>query len=123
MKNIICPVCKKAVVGENVYTGETINSGIDWIGKMPVYEMKYDFRKASHISFGKGYICKRCAKQMFPLGVAFKVTNDYHGKRITPFVGPWRNGFFANKDEAQAVADECNKKRYDNYSRVEEIKI
>ena len=121
MKAIECPECKKAI-GEYVYM-KSIDSGIGFVGKMPVYEMKYDYRKASHIHFGKGLLCKKCARKYFPLGVAYKVTNDYHGKRITPFVGPWRCGLFADRAEAQRSADECNRRNNSNQSRVEEIKL
>jgi tetratricopeptide (TPR) repeat protein len=79
--------------------------------------------KASHISLGEGLICKGCAKKYFPEGIAYTVTNDYHGKRITPYVGIKRTGMFAYKQEAQAMADECNRKRRDNFSRVEERKV
>ena len=119
MKEIKCPECKK-IVGEYVYQRSMTVKGL---GTMPVYDCKYDYRKASHISFGEGLICKGCARKFFPEGIAYTVTNDYHGKRITPYVGIKRTGMFAYKQEAQAMADECNRKRRDNFSRVEERKV
>lgn len=119
--DIKCPECKK-VVGKLVYM-KSIDSGIDFVGRIPCYDQKYDFRKASHIGFGKGLICKSCAKKYFPEGVAYRVTNQYHAKRITPFIGIRQSGLFATKAEAQVAVNEENKRRYDNFSKFEEVKV
>jgi len=119
MKEIKCPECKK-IVGEYVYQRSMTVKGL---GTMPVYDCKYDYRKASHISFGEGLICKGCARKFFPEGVAYKVTNDYHGKRITPYVGIKQTGLFASRKDAQATADACNRRNLSNRSRVEEVMV
>ena len=118
---IKCPECGK-VVGKLVYM-TSFDSGIDFIGRIPCYDQKYDFRRAAHVSFGKGYLCKGCAKKHFPEGIAYKVTNKYGKGRITPYIGIRRSGLFATKEEAQAAVAEENKRRYDNYSNFEEVKI
>lgn len=122
MSNVIeCPECKK-VVGKLVYM-KSVDSGIDLVGRIPCYDQKYDFRKASHIGFGRGFLCKSCAKKYFPEGVAYKVTNQYYNGRITPYIGIRHSGLFATKAEAQAAVDDNNRRRYDNYSMFEEIRI
>ena len=118
-QHIKCPECSKPI-GEYVYQR---TSKVPGLGAMNAYECKYDYRKTSHISFGRGLMCKTCARKFFPDGIAYKVTNNYHGKRITPYVGINQTGFFSNKDEAKAMANECNRKCYDNDSRVEEVRL
>lgn len=119
-KLIQCPECGKTI-GEYVYDF-TFHAG-GFIGDIPSFTMKYDYRKASRIGFGRGAICKGCARTFFPEGIAYKVTNDYHGKRITPYVGIKQTGLFASRKDAQAAADECNRRDWSNRSRVEEVKV
>lgn len=119
-KPIQCPECGKTI-GEYVY-GFTLHAG-GFIGDIPSYECKYDYKKASHIGFGRGAICKKCARTFFPEGIAYKVTNDYHGKRITPCVGIKQSGLFASRKDAQIAADECNHRSLSNLSQVEEVKV
>ncbi len=90
MDTMKCPECGREI-GKYVLTSSMTVKGI---GSVPVFDSKPDYRKAAHIGFGKGLICKRCAKQFFPDGLAYRVTVNYHGKRIAPFIGIKQTGLF-----------------------------
>ena len=116
---LTCPECRKEI-------GVQVLTKTEWIaglGAVNVYDQKHDFRKASHISFGDGLICKTCARKHFPDGVAYKVTVDYHGRRITPYVGIRRTGLFSTRKEAYYAARDMNNRCRSNNAYYEEVKL
>jgi hypothetical protein len=68
-------------------------------------------------------ICRKCAKQYFPNGTAYRVTVDYHGKRITPFIGVKRTGLFATAKEAYQAVRDMDSRNRSNMAQYEEVKI
>ena len=114
-----CPECGKDV-GVKVFD-KIMN--MKALGAIPCYHYKYDYRKSSHIGFGRGFICRKCAKGYFPEGVAYKVTVNYHGKRITPYIGINHSGLFASRKEAYYAVRDMNNRSADNFAKYEEIKI
>lgn len=92
------------------------------VGNIPCYDQKIDYRKAAHISFGVGIICKKCAKKYFPEGIAYRVTVAYGNGRITPFIGIKKRGLFATRKEAEEAAKDMGRRRADNFPTVEEVK-
>lgn len=114
-----CPECGKEI-GELVMINRMNVKGI---GSIPCYDMKLDYRKSSHIGFGRGTICRKCARKFFPDGVAYRVTVDYHGSRITPYIGIKQTGLFATRKEAEDAAKGMNSRIRDNDARYDEIKI
>jgi hypothetical protein len=116
---IKCPECGKEI-GEYVQNGWT-NCG-KYIGNVRMMEQKYNKRKTAHIGFGKGLICKSCAKRYFPGGKAYAVKVMHGNGWIQPFCGIKRTGFFATRDEAEKTATEMNRKPR-VYARVEEKDI
>ena len=120
MDNIIkCPECGKEI-GEYVHSGWT--HGGKHIGKIEMLEPKYNKRKTAHIGFGKGLICKSCARRLFPNGKAYAVKVAHGSGWIQPYVGVNRTGFFATKGEAERTASEMNR-RPRVCARVEEKDI
>ena len=117
--HVTCPECGKEI-GIEILDGVTSVKGI---GAIPCYHYKYDYRKSSRIGFGKGLICKNCAKRYFPEGTAYKVTVNYHGKRITPYIGINRTGLFASREEAYYAVRDMNSRSVDNRAEYEEVKI
>ena len=116
---IKCPECGKEI-GEYVQTG--LANGGKYIGKIRMLEPKYNKRKTAHIGFGKGLLCKSCARRFFPDGKAYAVKVMYGNGWIQPYVGINQTGFFATKGEAERTASEMNR-RPKVYARVEEKAI
>ena len=116
---ITCPECGK-VVGEYVHAG-WMNGG-KYLGKIHMLDAKYDKRKVSQISFGKGMLCKGCAKRFFPDGIAFVVKVAHGSGWVQPYVGIKRTGMYSTRREAEKMASEMNR-RPKVYARVEEKRI
>ena len=118
-EKVNCPECGKEI-GELVLINRMQVKGI---GSIPCYDIKLDYRKSSHIGFGKGTICRKCAKKFFPDGVAYRVTVDYHGHRLTPHIGIKNTGLFATRKDAYYAAKDMDSRRSDNDARYDEVKI
>lgn len=116
---VTCPECRKEI-GEYVQKSTMYVKGI---GAIPVSDMKMDYRKSSHIGFGKGLICKKCAKKYFPEGIAYRVTVAYGKGRITPYIGIKQSGLFATRSEAEEAKKDMARRRSDNYPEIEEKRI
>lgn len=119
LDKVRCPECKKPI-GDYVLIRTTTLPGI---GIVPVYDEKMDYRKSSRIGFGRGAICRTCAKKFFPNGVAYRVTVAYGNGRITPHFGIKQSGLFADLKEAEENAREMDRRRSDNDARIETIKV
>ena len=120
MNNVVtCPECGKEI-GTMILDRVTKVKGL---GNIPCYHYKYDYRKTAHIGFGKGLICRKCAKHYFPNGTAYRVTVDYHGKRITPFIGIKQTGLFATAKEAYYAARDMDNSNRSNMAQYEEVKV
>ena len=111
-----CPECGK-VIGEYILVNSVPIRGF---GSIPCYDAKMDYRKSSHIGFGKGLICKKCAKGFFPEGIAYHVTVAYGKGRITPHFGIKQSGLFATRSEAEEAKKEMAGRRWDNFPEIEE---
>ena len=117
-REIKCPECGK-IIGEYVLQF-TMSSPL---GGIPFYDSKIDYRKGAHIGFGKGNLCKKCAKRIFPDGVAYKVLIWYVKIWMTPSCGINHSGLFASKAEAEEAVKDMNRRRFDNHARIEEAKF
>ena len=113
-----CPECGKVI---GAYILERV-SNIPGLGQVPLYNEKLDYRRAAHIGFGRGTICKKCARRYFPEGVAYRVTVAYGNGRITPHFGIKQRGLFATRAEAEDAAKDMAKRRADNFPKIEEVK-
>ena len=109
MKKVCCCNCRKEI-GVMIPEGG-MNSPIGYI---PSYSQKLDYRKASHIwidsrkdQFGRGNLCKACAKKAFPEGKAYMVMHHFNSKEFSLYAG--KNGYgdyFTTKAAAQAVIED-----------------
>lgn len=116
---ITCPKCGKEI---GTYVLHNVMH-VKGIGAVPCYDEKYDYRKTSHIGFGRGLICKKCARQFFPEGIAYKVTVAYGRGRITPYIGIEKRSLFQTKCEAEEAVKYMLLRSRDNDPRIEEIMI
>ena len=116
---ITCPKCGKEIGSYILHNVMHVKG----LGEIPCYDEKYDFRKTSHIGFGRGLICKKCARHYFPEGIAYKVTVAYGRGRITPYIGIEQRSLFSTRPEAEEAAKHMALKSRDNDPRIEEVKI
>ena len=114
---ILCPECG-AELGRYVLDSVMHTA----LGSIPAYNTEIDYTKAAHIGI-KGTLCRECARKLFPEGVAYKVTIQYVHSRMNVTRGGVKNsGWYATREEAQAKADEMDRRCATNYARVEELK-
>lgn len=117
-RKIECPECKK-IIGEYILKS-VVGSPL---GSIPCYDGKIDRRKASRIGIGKGPLCKKCAKRIFPDGVAYKVQIWYVNGWMNANCGINHTGLFSKKEGAAEAVKDMNRRCADNHARIEEVKI
>ena len=113
-RDINCYKCHK-VIGELLLEGVHDSP----LGAIPLCRSKFDYRKAAHV-MTKGYLCKSCARKIFPEGYAYRIKC---GDLVCQTCGDVDGSTYSRKELAQQKIKEWNSKSVRAYYKLIEIKI
>ena len=109
VREVACPFCKKVI-------GKRTTESAFGINGIPVAlcREKIDYRKASRVLFPKkGRLCRKCARERFPEGFVYYVTDRHDSIVIAG--GDYGGKYYKTKMGAETARLEISEKKQDFY--------